>query len=275
MRLKLFNEQMPPPFPRLGGKGATAGWYRDLLPPHRTYVEAYCGSAALLFSKPRSKVEVINDLDSDLFNFFLTVRDPEKCAALADAVEKTPYSRNEFARCKELEATVTEPVERARIFFVLSRQAFGSVTGITWAYGRSSMKSFHQAISLFEPVCQRLQRVQIENLPALTVIDKYDTFRTVFFIDPPYLPSTRIRQTGYRYEMDEEDHRELLARLTTIKGKVMLCGYPSELYDEMLPGWRKVERAERCRTGGLRDGQAERPDRIEAVWMNYRDPGTK
>jgi len=274
MIITLSNLECSPPFPRFGGKGSAANWYRAQLPPHLTYVEPFCGSAALLFAKPRSTVEVINDLDGDIYNFFCVLRDPIRSLTLADLVQKTPYSREEFERCRELRFMAVDPVEKARIFFVLCRQSFGSLVGQTWAYGRKSMKSFHSSLADFEPLCRRLQQVQVENRPAVDVIQQFDTPRTMFFVDPPYPHSTRVRVNGYDHEMKDQDHMDLLGQLLKVEGKVMLCGYPCPLYDTTLSHWRRVERPYKCSTGGIEDGNAQRPLKIEVIWMNYSAPTT-
>jgi DNA adenine methylase len=162
-----------------------------------------------------------------------------------------------------------DPVERARVFYVLTRQSFGSLVGESWAYGLVSMKSFHNSLSMFDPICRRLEQVQIENRPALDVIDCYDSARTCFFVDPPYLPETRVRLSGYHHEMTADEHSELLRLLKTVRGKVVLCGYPSEVYDDELHGWRSVERNVAVATGTV---DQVRPRRIEKVWMNFDDP---
>jgi hypothetical protein len=84
MIIKLNNERNSPPFPRYGGKATTAAWYRNLIPRHHTFVEAFCGSAALLFSKVRSKVEVLNDRDDYVCNFFTVLRDPTQSLVLTE-----------------------------------------------------------------------------------------------------------------------------------------------------------------------------------------------
>lgn len=269
MIIKLNNDQSAPPFSRYGGKGSAAKWYLSYLPPHHTYVEPYCGSAALLFAKSRSKVEAINDLDSDIVNFFCVLRDRAQCATLFKLLKLTPYSREEFDRCKLDWENIVDPIERARNFYVRSRQSFGSVVGESWAYGKVSMKSFHNSLALFEPLCRRLEQVQIDHLPALDVINRYDSARTCFFADPPYLPETRVRQKGYQHEMTIDDHRLLLDQLKTVKGKVLLCGYPSTLYDDVLSGWRTAERVVAVATGAVDGCQ---PRRTEKIWMNFEDP---
>jgi DNA adenine methylase len=83
-----------PPTQYLGSKGRLGPWIASLLPGHRTYVEAFTGSAAVLFAKPPSPTEVINDRDSDLVCLFRVLRDrgPE----LARALQLTPYARAEL-----------------------------------------------------------------------------------------------------------------------------------------------------------------------------------
>ena len=271
MATYLYNDECLAPFSRYGGKGATAKWYRSLLPPHRTYVEPYCGSAALLFSKERSKVEVINDRESDIVNFFTVLR--EQSTELERLINHTPISREEFERYEQLDRTSLPPMERARIFYVRIQQSFASL-GDSWAYGRKSVKSFHSSLQRFGAITERLQQVQIEHLDGVAVIKKYDSPHTLFFVDPPYEHEGRVRRKGYHHEMDQKAHEELLETLLTVRGKVLLCGYPNGLYESRLniEGWRRIERNDKCKTGGLTNGEANRPNKVEVVWMNYSDP---
>ena len=108
----------------------------------------------------------------------------------------------------------------------------------------------------------RLQRVQLESLPALQVIRKYDSAETLFYVDPPYMHSTRGDANGYRYEMTDDEHAELADALKSCKGKVALSGYRNGKMDKMFKQFRRVDLPEkRCHsTKGLRQ---------ESVWMNY------
>ena len=65
---------MRPPVTYFGGKSRLAPWIASLLPPHRVYVEPFCGSAAVLFAKAPSTHEVINDRDGNLVNFLRVLR---------------------------------------------------------------------------------------------------------------------------------------------------------------------------------------------------------
>ena len=86
-------------------------------------------------------------------------------------------------------------------------------------------------------IAQRLQRVQIENAPALDVIARYDTPETVFYLDPPYVHSARGDSSAYEFEMTDDDHAELAAVLSSIRGRAVLSGYRTPLYDELHDGW--------------------------------------
>ncbi len=84
----------------------------------------------------------------------------------------------------------------------------------------------------------------IENDKALNVIERYDTPDTLFYLDPPYLPDTRSARwqaAAYKHEMTAKQHRQLLDVLLEIQGMAIISGYPSELYEKQLSGWRRVE----------------------------------
>jgi len=95
------------------------------------------------------------------------------------------------------------------------------------------------AIEGLPEVHLRLCRVLIERMPALELIKREDTPGTLFYCDPPYLHETRTATNAYSHEMSEEEHRKLLATLLECKGKVMLSGYPSALYESALGKWTR------------------------------------
>jgi hypothetical protein len=85
---------------------------------------------------------------------------------------------------------------------------------------------------------------------------------TFVYCDPPYLLSTRKGRRYYRYELSHGQHVELLRTVTAIPAKVLISGYDSELYNDMLTGWRKETFIARTR-----GGNAE-----ECLWFNYERP---
>jgi DNA adenine methylase len=272
-----------PPIPYFGGKQLMAGKLLPLFPPHKTYVEVFGGAASLLFAKESGPVEVYNDLDSDLVNFMQVLRDRD--GMFPDFYNRaclSPYSRDEWLFCRNHLNTDPNPVERARRFFVLARFSFSGLIGSSFGIDVTGSKrgmvqkasAYQGVLGILPRLSERLISVLIENKDFRNLIKVYDTEHTFFYVDPPYLPETR-RSGAYKHEMAEEDHRDLAEILKGIKGKVMLSGYPNDLYDSL--GWNKQEwhtvcnAAGRTRVSGLQGTGAvlEKQKRTECVWMNY------
>ena len=118
----------------------------------------------------------------------------------------------------------------------------------------------------------RLQAAQIECGSWQAVLDRYESENTLAYCDPPYLHSTRRRQNrnSYDHEMTDVDHARLLLRLREYKGKVVLSGYASSLYDELLSGWRRIE----IETTSSASNRANKKHarRTEVLWLNYTPP---
>ena len=93
-------------------------------------------------------------------------------------------------------------------------------------------------------------RVQIEHDDFRKIIERYDTPETFFYLDPPYVHSTR-KQGEYRYEMTDEDHCQLVDMLLSIKGKAMLSGYQNEIYKKLEKyGWKRLDFETVCHAAG-------------------------
>lgn len=250
-----------------GGKWAIAPWIIEHMPAHRVYVEPFGGAASVLLRKPRSKIEVYNDLDDEIVGIFQLLQDPAQCARLVRMLARTPYSRREFEMAFK---PSTDPVIRAkraivRAFMAYHHEALFNPKRNTFAdalHGSGSSCKAHEWMRYprhLVSVCQRLAGVIIENRDGLEVIRAQDSDSTLFFVDPPYLPSTRTK-TGYRCELSQDQHVALLERLLSIKGRAMVAGYPSELYDDMLRGWQRIERQHHARGSGRQ--------RTEVLWIS-------
>jgi DNA adenine methylase len=259
-----------------GSKFRLADWILPLLPAHRCYVEPYGGAAGVLLRKPRAEVEVYNNLDGDMVNFFRVVRDAQACAELIRQIELTPYARAEFELAWQ---PAESPIERARRTCIRAQMGFGSAgatkqtTGFrTYTrerYGQSVQVDWVKYPAHLAAVAQRMQGVLIEQRPALQVMADHDADDTLHFVDPPYMHATRskprgaTRTTAYRHEMTDADHAELLAAAQGLRGLVMLCGYASELYHDTLRGWLRLDKTSRAASG--QNGSALR---IESIWLN-------
>jgi DNA adenine methylase len=254
-----------------GGKWKLAPWIIEHLPPHRVYVEPYGGGASVLLRKPRSYAEVYNDMDDDLVNLFQVLRSSRLSARLMEQLRLTPYSRVEFQRSYRPAKT---RVERARRAVVRSYMGFGSAsmvcqhrTGFRASSHRSGTTpsgDWRNYADLMPNLIDRLRGVLIEHRPASAVIEHHDRADTLFYVDPPYVHSTRsfkYRKTGqvYAHEMTDEDHRALAEQLHGVRGMVVLSGYASDLYAELYRGWNYVA-AKAHADGAL--------DRVEVLWFN-------
>lgn len=236
---------MKAPLRYLGSKWRLADWIVGHLPPHECYVEPFGGSAAVLLTKPRSRVEVYNDIDLEVVAFFEALR--EHADAIIEAVSLTPCSRAEHEVALGHD-TPCDSVERARRFLIKSWQTRGGLrsnaSGRTWWYSRgkgnanTAATTWRRLPRRLRDVADRLLDVHIECDDWRTILDRYDAPETCFYLDPPYLISTRNGGSRYVHEMHTEDeHREFLGRVLELEGHVLLSGYPSELYDEALAGW--------------------------------------
>jgi len=251
-----------------GGKWAISAWVLSHFPQHRIYVEPYGGAASVLLRKVRSDVEIYNDLDEEIVGLMRVLQDRVQCAELFRRLRRTPYSRREFELAFE---PSHDPVVRAQRTIVRAYQSFhhSSVhdpkkrsfadarhrTGT----GKGKIGEWVSYPRILSKVHQRMQGVGIECRDALAVIKAQDTPQTLYFVDPPYVPTARS-DTGYRHELTMAMHVELLDMLKSVSGMVVLAGYPSQLYDDTLTGWTRVERPHRA-AGSNRV-------RTEVLWLS-------
>lgn len=283
----MASTKLRSPIGWFGGKGNMVSKLLKLLPPHdsyKIYVEVFGGGGSLLFAKEPSPVEIFNDIDSDLINFFRVLRDEEKFEKFYRKVYCTPYSREEFLFCRETWENCDDEIERAYRFYITARMSFSGEFGSSWSYSVSlsrrnmsaSCSRWLSTIEMLPEIHGRLMRVQIENDDFRNIIKRYDTENTLFYLDPPYVASTR-KSGKYRYEMTEEDHEELVNLLLNIRGKALLSGYKNEIYKTLEnAGWIRIDFETVCYAAGrtkytkiLGEGKAkEKQRRVESVWLS-------
>ena len=248
-----------------GAKNRIADWICSYIPSHEVYVEPYAGSLAVFFSKTPARIETLNDLDGNVVNYFRVIRD--KHEELEKALKQTPYARDEYYSAFEQSEIITD-VERARRFAVRCWQGFGcsnlyrnGFRSSQQANGPHTTKEWREIPERIKWASDRLLNAQIENLPAVELLKRYNTPDVFVYADPPYLHGTR-KDHLYKHELEDGEHCELLELLKYHPGKVMISGYDNDLYNNMLTGWRKESIA----------AQAERGlKRTETIWMNYSD----
>jgi DNA adenine methylase len=246
-----------------GGKWRLAPQLIALMPHHLTYVEPFGGGASVLLRKPRSRIEVYNDIEGEVVNLFRQLRDnPEDLIA---RLRFTPFAREEQMLTVELSDDPAEQARRTLVRSALTYRSAGSrhsLGGFAFdSNGSPKVRSWESLHDSLVAVAARMQGVMIECSDALQVIRQHDRPDTLFFVDPPYVHSTRT--SSVRYEHDLPDHSKLLAKLTQLRGRVILTGYQCESYDEALVGWRK-------RIFSNHDTANNR--RVEVAWLNFDPP---
>jgi len=248
--MKTTNEVKRSALRYFGGKWALAPWIIENMPEHRVYVEPFGGAASVLLRKPRSKVEVYNDLDEEIVGLFRILQSPDKCRELVRLLKRTPYARREF----ELAFKATDdPLIRAQRAIIRAYMSFHHTALFlpgkkTFADARHRRGGHCKAFEWrtyprhLAHVCRRLRCVVIECRDALDVIRAQDTPDALMFVDPPYVHATRDKAARYRHELDDTQHVELLTLLKGCKSKVLISGYASALYDDLLTGWQRLTR---------------------------------
>lgn len=228
---------MKPPFSYFGGKQKLSKTIISIMPAHiHLFVEVFGGSGAVLFAKEPNNLEVYNDVDSGLVNFFRVIRDSEQFQKFYSQVLLLPYSREEYYFCARNWRIQKDPIMKAVLWYAAMRQSFSGMFGKSWGHSRfvkqsKCVNAYLSSIELLPDISQRLMHVQIESMDCIELIKKYDSSESFFYCDPPYVSYTR-KDGQYQHEISYQKHSRLLDLLAKIKGKFILSGYPSKLYKE-------------------------------------------
>ena len=252
-----------------GSKWNIARWIISFFPKHHSYLEPFFGSGAVLFTKSRSNIETVNDLNGDVVNLFEWIKnDPER---LAREIYFTPYARDVYEAAFSRQYTETNSFQRAVDFYVRMMMGHGfRCTGekVGWkndVQGREKSYAANKWCNvpkvLFE-AADRLRGVQIENRPALDLIRRFNYPNVLIYADPPYMLSTRHGKQ-YSAEMTDADHAELLEALKRHIGPVLISGYDHPLYTELLDGWHRRQTTTTDQKSRVRQ---------ECLWMNFDPP---
>ena len=251
-----------------GSKWSLADWIIRFFPEHHSYLEPFFGSGAVLFNKPRSNIETVNDLDGNVVNLFEWIKkDPER---LAHEIYYTPYARQVYEQVYQEKPV--DSIGQAVNFYIRLNMGHGfRTTGekVGWkndVQGRERAYAAQDWIHLPDKIMQaaeRLRGVQIENRPAAELIPRFNHRSVLIYCDPPYMLQTRHGKQ-YMHEMDDKDHEELLKLLLEHKGPVLISGYDTELYRDMLSGWKRYENVAYSQVCSKKK---------EVLWLNYEPVG--
>jgi DNA adenine methylase len=236
-----------------------------------TYLEPFFGSGTVFFRKAPSTIETINDLDGDVYNLFLQIRNNGD--TLAGLVENTPWSRREY---EEAYRKTDSDIENARRFLIRFWFSIGSRSYCRTGW-RHNIKGNNGNIAAFGELPRILQEasfrlkpkagnmVQIENRDAFTLIEKYNRKEVLMYLDPPYVLSARKNRRIYKREMPDEDHIRLCELINTSRAKIILSGYENGLYEHRLKNFNKT---------GIKTKDEKGNTKLEVIWANYPVPGS-
>lgn len=249
---------------KLYGSGWTrARWTVGHMPAHVVYCEPCFGGGAVLLQKPAAKLEVANDLDGRIINFFDVLRTrPDDL--IEGNIWLTPWHEGEYRRAL---AVADDPLEDARRFYASCYQSIRggpAGSGFRWEKKntrRSAAVRDVADLSHLYQVADRLKNVQFLQRDALDVIGRMRGTGALIYFDPPYLASTRRNRRGYRHEPSPAWHVEAADLLGAHDGPVIVAGYRSALYAECYEahGWQRVERRQGTNSGG---------SAVECLWLS-------
>jgi DNA adenine methylase len=217
------------PLTYYGGKQKLLPFILPRIPEHNSYVEPFVGGGAVFWAKQPADIEVLNDTNRELMNFYRVVQ--QDYVSLEKEIRITLHSRDQHRKAWVINQNpdMFSEVKRAWAVWVLSSQSFSSILDGSWGYDKTrnqTTKKIQAHKDRFtEDLAARLQNVQLECTDALYIIGSRDTENAFFYCDPPYFNSDCGHYDGYT----EQDFESLLSTLSSIKGKFLLSSYPSPL----------------------------------------------
>lgn len=213
-----YNIVSSPIIPWLGGKRRLAKRILPLFSHHTCYVEPFCGAAALYFLKEPAKVEVINDINSELINLYRVIQ--HHLDEFLRQFRWSLASRQIYEWLKKTNTETLTDIQRAARFYYLQKQAFGGkVDGQTFGTATTAPPRLN-LLRIEEDLSQahlRLARTYIEHLTWQECIYKYDREHTLFYCDPPYWGTE-----GYGVDFTFDNYAQLAEMAKNIKGKMII-----------------------------------------------------
>lgn len=266
-----------------GGKAPLATWLHSLAPKGYTHRNiAYAGGLGEFWNwLPIEGIsEAVNDANGSLTQFYAVLRSPELFEEFQRFANFTPMNEGVFQGATDEQSLTYHEMKDALIqgawkFFVKYRQSrqglgkdYATPTTRTRRGMNENVSAWLSAVDGLPECHERLRRVEIRNMDAIAFIKKYDHPLAFFYCDPPYLHETRNSTGEYGpHEMTFDQHIDLCTELACIKGKFMLSGYHSDLYDQWARDmfWNCHERNVDNKASSAKSKERK----TECVWTNY------
>lgn len=206
------------PLSYFGGKNRLARTIISLIPAHTCYIEPFCGGAQVLFHKSPSEVEILNDLDNEVFNFLRVCQLHHQ--ELVRYLQFCIASRTWFELFKKQDPSILSDIQRAARFFYLQKNCFGGLINkknFSVSAQEGSNYNPHRIPMVLHLAHERLLKVQLECLPYQDILERYDRTETFFYLDPPYFGLPH-----YRFNLKEQDYVDMANLLKNLKGHFLL-----------------------------------------------------
>ena len=257
---------MKTPISYYGGKLSLLSKIIPLIPEHSLYCEPFTGGAAVFFAKQKVRLEVINDINGELINFYKVLQDD--FPALQKEICATLHSRTTHRHAQVVyeNPDMFDRIKRAWAVWTLANMSFNNTLNSGFSRstsGKITRKIVSKRSQFTEELCQRISGTQIECRDALKVIEENDTLTSFFYVDPPYVGACQGHYDGY----SQEDFNALIAVLTTLKGKFLLSSYRNEALSQAVKqnNWHQIEIKMKTNPAGKQQVHTK----IEVLTANY------
>jgi DNA adenine methylase len=261
------EKRVKTPLSYYGGKQTLAKIILGLVPQHRLYCEPFLGGAAIFFAKEPSEVEVVNDANGELINFYEVLQ--RDFPALEREIAVSLHSRKQHRQAAAVyeNPDMFDRVKRAWAVWTLANSSYGHSLNGGFGYdrtGATNKKLANKRANFSLDYAARLQHTQIECCNALRVIRSRDTQESFFYLDPPYVGADQGHYAGYT----QDDFNALLRTLETLKGKFLLSSFRNAALADFTQrnAWRTIEFAMVC---SMSKNGGPRRNKVEVLTANY------
>jgi len=234
------------------------------MPKHKIYVEPFCGSCSVLFHKPRSFVEIVNDRDENLINIFRQIK--ENPLELLARVWATPYARANFNFETENKAEQAAlEIAKAKQFYIGNQSTSTFSVDATAAAHKPKANVWAEWHERILPAAARLKTVYMLCDDAVDVVRRFANNPDAFiYIDPPYIGHEKEYRIGV-------DYASLVSACVGAKAKIMVSEFEAGA-GAWPPEWRRevLETTGRSGSGKHKKTKKNR----EYLIMNYEAEAT-
>jgi DNA adenine methylase len=242
------------------------------------FVEPFCGNATVSVNRDQSHINIANDIDPNIYRVWTQLKNNTE--AFISTILPIEYSEENFHWA--VPADGDDDLILALKYLVRNRLSFDGMRK-HYVYSTRVRGGRDESINTWEnlkgklpKIAERIQTITFYNEDFIKVIGDRDSQHILnqfllnknacFYVDSPYLSEKRTKNL-YDFEMTDDDHRRLLSGLTDRKARVIISGYPSDLYEEYLGGWNR-KTFDRAANMGAKDGK-KNSRRIEVLWSNF------